>query len=387
MLRVILSVLGISQIMIMTRDSLNQWKILRRLKKEYLDTLNRSSSGNYADNNDSNHTDSNNNSIDMTATVSLLGEEKFKKGKVEGNNTAVNPIDYTIKTRATTPAMPTVTHYGISQRRQIPFILKEYARLVLEVTTQEIKMINGAKARMQGIASMPMVLCAVGFIPACISSLGILYSESATPIYNDYDQSIVSELLILLAIWCSFSILQTILWYRIVPSYVHRKVAHKLIKKPVANGGKKVRPKIYHQRTLLQLLDDNNNMALGDTSYELLEQYQQEIQNRKLDKKVIRLTNQMIVLQFLYPFHDILSWLTYPVMLLFQIIILYFLWWWPKNDDYNIPMRAQNMYSVWIFVINCILVLSAPSPRDDEDDMEEEIYHNHDPYRHHDPVF
>ena len=355
MLRVILSVLGISQIMIMTRDSLNQWKILRRLKKQYLDTLNQSSSGNYFDNN-------HDNSIDMAPpTVLLLEEEDFKKRN--------HPM------RATTP---TIMHDGVSQPRPRPSILKEYARLVLELKTQEIKMIHGAKARMQGIASMPMVLCAVGFIPACISSLGILYNESATPIYNDYDQSIVGELLILLAIWCSFSILQTILWYRIVPSYVHRKVTHKLIKKPVVKGGKKIRPKIYHQRTLLQLLDNNNNNNVtltreGNTTYdELLEQYQQEIQNRQLDKKVIRLTNQMIVLQFLYPFHDILSWLTYPVMLLFQIIILYFLWWWPKNDDYNISMRAQNMFSVWIFVINCILVLSAPSPRDDEEDAVEE---------------
>ncbi|KAG2219038.1 hypothetical protein INT45_003929 [Circinella minor] len=369
MLRVILSVLGISQIMIMTRDSLDQWRMLRHLKKEYLNSFNQSSSSHYVDHNDSNH----DNSIDMTTpTELLLGEENFKKR----NHTM----------RATTPTTPTITHHGVLQQQQqqeqerrqpIPSMLKEYARLVLELKTQEIKMIHGAKARMQGIASMPMVLCAVGFIPACISSLGILYSESATPIYNDYDQSIVGELLILLAIWCSFSILQTILWYRIVPSYVHRKVAHKLIK-PVVKGGKKIqRPKIYHQRTLLQLLDNNNKTptTLGDTTtYDLLEQYQQEIQNRKLDKKVIRLTNQMILLQFLYSFHDILSWLTYPVMLLFQIIILYFLWWWPKNDDYNISMRAQNMFSVWIFVINCILVLSAPSPRDDdeEDTMEEE---------------
>ncbi|KAI9263402.1 hypothetical protein BDA99DRAFT_510121 [Phascolomyces articulosus] len=123
---------------------------------------------------------------------------------------------------------------------------------------------------------------------------------------------------------------------------------------------------------------------------ELLEQYQRDITSRRLDKKVIRLTNIMIFLQFAYPFHDILNWLTYPIMLLLQIIILSFLWWWPKNDDYNNSMRAQNMYSVWIFVINIVLVLTAPSPReddgmdyDDDEDDEEKNHHFHHHHHHH----
>ncbi|KAI9499706.1 hypothetical protein BDB00DRAFT_795187 [Zychaea mexicana] len=153
------------------------------------------------------------------------------------------------------------------------------------------------------------------------------------------------------------------------------------------NNQKKMPHKIYHQGTLLRLLaatsTDRGNGKKAIVTPHLLEQYQHDIRKFKLEKRVIKLTNQMIFLQFVYPFHDILNWLTYPIMLLLQIIILYFLWWWPKSENYNTPMKAQTMFSVWIFAINVILVIAAPSVRDEEEGEDDEDEDEDDLNKHH----
>ncbi|KAI8148574.1 hypothetical protein BJV82DRAFT_592621 [Fennellomyces sp. T-0311] len=318
MLHAISSFLGISHISKTFKNSWKQVRGLREIKKEYKN--------------------------------SLLGS-----GTVHGTN------DSDITTRVEAYAnVPFTTRNSDPETARRQWILHHYATLVLALKRQEEKVMAIADDRMRTIASTPIVLCAVGFIPSCIASLGNLFDDDSVSTDYEYDQFVVGILLIALGIWCSISILQTILFYRIIPSFLHRKVLGKLVKRH-----KKSKSVDIYQRNMLEQFKVKEEIDAGT-----VDSCWRQAEDRKLHEAVLGSTRWVVLIQLIYPLHDLINWLTYPVMLLLQILILAFLWWLPKNSDYDTSMRGQNMFSVWIFVLNFILSLSstAPSSGYDQDD-------------------
>ncbi|KAI9499679.1 hypothetical protein BDB00DRAFT_924338 [Zychaea mexicana] len=346
MIRVILSVLGISQLWAVSKDSWCQWRKLRQMKKSYQAIMCGKGASSTVINSDGS---------DITATQSASDKHYI-------NDTA----DIT----------PTTGSTANDTTRTIPLFLSYYAKLVLELKEQEKTLLDAGEARMLNMASTAMVLCAVGFIPSCIASLGVLYDDDTIGAEYEHDQATVGLLLVLLGVWCSFSILQTIFWYRMIPSYVSRRVLGKLVR-----SRRRTSTEIYHVRILNQLRQEWKPSRRSSGAHktmvnpQLIDKCLLDIHTNGLDEIVIDSTDRIIVLQFLFPFHDIINWLMYPVMLLLQVIILYFLWRLPKNEDYDTSMKGQNIFSIWIFVLNALLILATPSHRcpacqDDDDDVD-----------------